>query len=29
MDGSWDGHNVLGEELEYVREVLIEERKRG
>ena len=27
MDGSWDGHNVLGEELEYVREVLIEERK--
>ena len=27
MDGSWDGHNVLGEELEYLREVLIEERK--
>ena len=27
LDGSWDGENVLGEELEYVREILIEERK--
>ena len=26
-EGSWDGKNVLGEELEYVREILIEERK--
>ena len=27
LEGSWDGENVLGEELEYVREILIEERK--
>ena len=27
LEGTWSGNNILGEELEYVRSVLVEERK--